>query len=89
MDVAQSQTVGLWLMVTQDQLENCNVLYKMDPITGLVTPLRQHIGIIPMLLVTPQVANKTMGQGGFQEVTNEFIQGCWYVIKKKLEIRQE
>ncbi len=38
-------------------------------ITGLVTPIKTAFwNHTPMLLVTPQAANKTMGQGGFQEV---------------------
>ena len=38
-------------------------------ITGLVTPIKTaYWNHTPLLLVTPQAANKTMGQGGFQEV---------------------
>ena len=38
-------------------------------ITGFVTPIKTaYWNHTPMLLVTPQAANKTMGQGGFQEV---------------------
>ncbi len=38
-------------------------------ITGLVTPIKTaYWNHTPMLVVTPQAANKTMGQGGFQEV---------------------
>ena len=38
-------------------------------ITGLVTPIKTaYWNHTPMLLVTPQAANKTMGQGGFQEI---------------------
>jgi len=38
-------------------------------ITGFVTPVKTaYWNHTPMLLVTPQAANKTMGQGGFQEV---------------------
>ena len=38
-------------------------------ITGLVTPIKTAFwNHTPMLLVTPQAANKTIGQGGFQEV---------------------
>jgi len=38
-------------------------------ITGLVTPVKTaYWNHTPLLLVTPQAANKTMGQGGFQEV---------------------
>jgi len=37
--------------------------------TGLVSPIKTaYWNHTPMLLVTPQAANKTMGQGGFQEV---------------------
>ena len=38
-------------------------------ITNLVTPVKTaYWNHTPMLLVTPQAANKTIGQGGFQEV---------------------
>ena len=38
-------------------------------VTGFVTPIKTAFwNHTPMLLVTPQAANKTMGQGGFQEV---------------------
>jgi len=38
-------------------------------ITGLVAPIKTaYWNHTPLLLVTPQAANKTMGQGGFQEV---------------------
>ena len=39
-------------------------------ITNFVTPIKTaYWNHTPMLLVTPQAANKTIGQGGFQEVT--------------------
>jgi len=38
-------------------------------ITGFVTPIKTaYWNHTPMLVVTPQAANKTIGQGGFQEV---------------------
>jgi sulfoacetaldehyde acetyltransferase len=38
-------------------------------ITNLVTPVKTaYWNHTPMLLVTPQAANKTIGQGGFQEI---------------------
>src|SRR6185437_12010485 len=38
-------------------------------ITGVVTAVKTaYWNHTPMLLVTPQAANKTIGQGGFQEV---------------------
>jgi sulfoacetaldehyde acetyltransferase len=38
-------------------------------ITGLVTPIKTaYWNHTPLLLVSPQAANKTIGQGGFQEV---------------------
>ena len=38
-------------------------------ITNFVTPVKTaYWNHIPLLLVTPQAANKTVGQGGFQEV---------------------
>ena len=44
-------------------------------ITGLVTPIKTaYWNHTPLLLVTPQAANKTMGQGGFpRSRANEFI----------------
>ena len=37
-------------------------------ITNFVTPIKTaYWNHTPLLLVTPQAANKTMGQGGFQE----------------------
>ncbi len=38
-------------------------------ITNFVTPVKTaYWNHTPMLLVTPQAANKTIGQGGFQEI---------------------
>ena len=38
-------------------------------ITNLVTPVKTaYWNHTPLLLVTPQAANKTIGQGGFQEI---------------------
>jgi sulfoacetaldehyde acetyltransferase len=38
-------------------------------VTGFVTPIKTaYWNHTPMLLVTPQAANRTIGQGGFQEV---------------------
>ena len=38
-------------------------------ITNFVTPIKTaYWNHTPMLLVTPQAANKTIGQGGFQEI---------------------
>ena len=38
-------------------------------VTGFVTAIKTaYWNHTPMLLVTPQAANKTIGQGGFQEV---------------------
>ena len=38
-------------------------------ITNFVTPIKTaYWNHSPMLLVTPQAANKTIGQGGFQEI---------------------
>ena len=57
-------------MDIQEQQENCNVYCANGPgITGFVTPIKTaYWNHTPMLLVTPQAANKTIGQGGFQEV---------------------
>jgi len=48
----------------------CMCIAQNGPgITGLVTPIKTaYWNHTPMLLVTPQAANKTIGQGGFQEV---------------------
>jgi sulfoacetaldehyde acetyltransferase len=38
-------------------------------VTGFVTPVKTaYWNHTPMLLITPQAANKTIGQGGFQEM---------------------
>ena len=57
-------------MDIQDQLEKllC-ALPKMDQaLQGLLLQSKLHIGITLQCFVTPQAANKTIGQGGFQEV---------------------
>ena len=42
-------------------------------VTGFVTAIKTaYWNHTPMLLVTPQAANKTIGQGGFQEVANRW-----------------
>lgn len=48
----------------------CMAIAQNGPgITNLVTPIATaYWNHTPMLLVTPQAANKTIGQGGFQEV---------------------
>ena len=48
----------------------CMAIAQNGPgITNFVTPIiTAYWNHTPMLLVTPQAANKTMGQGGFQEV---------------------
>jgi sulfoacetaldehyde acetyltransferase len=48
----------------------CMVVAQNGPgITNFVTPVKTaYWNHTPMLLVTPQAANKTIGQGGFQEV---------------------
>jgi len=48
----------------------CMMVAQNGPgITNFVTPVKTaYWNHTPLLLVTPQAANKTMGQGGFQEV---------------------
>ena len=50
-------------------------------VTGFVTAVKTaYWNHTPMLLVTPQAANKTMGQGGFQEVPQMALfqdMVCW------------
>ena len=59
-------------------------------ITGFVTPIKTaYWNHTPMLLVTPQAANKTIGQGGFQEVEQMNLFKDMVCIKKKLEMPQE
>jgi len=50
--------------------EMCMTIAQNGPgITNLVTPIKTaYWNHTPMLLVTPQAANKTIGQGGFQEI---------------------
>ena len=59
-------------------------------ITGLVTPIKTaYWNHTPLLLVSPQAANKTMGQGGFQEVEQMNLFKIWFATKKKSGILQE
>ena len=48
----------------------CMMIAQNGPgITNLVTPVKTaYWNHTPLLLITPQAANKTIGQGGFQEV---------------------
>ncbi|MCG8447789.1 MAG: sulfoacetaldehyde acetyltransferase, partial [Hyphomicrobiales bacterium] len=48
----------------------CMAIAQNGPgITNFVTPIKtDYWNHTPMLLVTPQAANKTIGQGGFQEM---------------------
>ncbi len=50
--------------------EMCMAIAQNGPgITNFVTPIKTaYWNHTPMLLVTPQAANKTIGQGGFQEL---------------------
>lgn len=50
--------------------EMCMAIAQNGPgITNFVTPIKTaYWNHTPMLLVTPQAANKTIGQGGFQEI---------------------
>ncbi|MEK9729101.1 MAG: thiamine pyrophosphate-binding protein, partial [Alphaproteobacteria bacterium] len=50
--------------------KGCMMVAQNGPgITNFVTPVKTaYWNHTPLLLVTPQAANKTIGQGGFQEV---------------------
>ena len=55
---------------TRSTGEMCMMIAQNGPgITNFVTPVKTaYWNHTPLLLVTPQAANKTIGQGGFQEV---------------------
>ena len=54
-------------------------------ITNFVTPIKTaYWNHTPMLLVTPQAANKTIGQGGFQEIEQmKLVSKTWSAIRKR------
>ena len=53
-------------------------------ITNFVTPIKTaYWNHTPMLLVTPQAANKTIGQGGFQEVEQWHCLKIWFATRRK------
>lgn len=55
---------------TRASAKMCMMIAQNGPgITNMVTPVKTaYWNHTPLLLVTPQAANKTIGQGGFQEV---------------------
>ena len=55
---------------TRSSGKMCMAIAQNGPgITNFVTPIKTaYWNHTPMLLVTPQAANKTIGQGGFQEI---------------------
>ena len=53
-------------------------------ITNFVTAIKTaYWNHTPMLLVTPQAANRTIGQGGFQEVEQWRCSATWSGIRKR------
>ena len=52
-------------------------------ITNFVTPVKTaYWNHTPLLLVTPQAANKTIGQGGFRKLSRWRYLKIWFVIRK-------
>jgi hypothetical protein len=53
-------------------------------ITNFVTAVKTaYWNHTPLLLVTPQAANKTIGQGGFQEIEQMALFPTWSPIRKR------
>jgi hypothetical protein len=53
-------------------------------VTGFVTAIKTaYWNHTPMLLVTPQAANRTIGQGGFQEVEQMALFRDMYSSKRR------
>ncbi len=70
-DCAHEYTAGMMADgFTRSTGKICMAIAQNGPgITNFVTPVKTaYWNHTPMLLVTPQAANKTIGQGGFQEV---------------------
>ena len=70
-DCAHEYTAGMMADgFTRASGKMCLAIAQNGPgIANLVTPVKTaYWNHTPMLVVTPQAANKTMGQGGFQEV---------------------
>ncbi len=70
-DCAHEYTAGMMADgFTRSTGKICMAIAQNGPgITNFVTPIKTaYWNHTPMLLVTPQAANKTIGQGGFQEV---------------------
>ena len=70
-DAAHEYTGGMMADgYTRSTGKMCMAIAQNGPgITNFVTPIKTaYWNHTPLLLVTPQTANKTIGQGGFQEV---------------------
>ena len=70
-DAAHEYTGGMMADgYTRSTGKKCMTIAQNGPgITNFVTPIKTaYWNHTPLLLVTPQTANKTIGQGGFQEV---------------------
>lgn len=70
-DCAHETTAGMIADgFTRASGKMCMAIAQNGPgITNFVTPIKTaYWNHTPMLLVTPQAANKTIGQGGFQEI---------------------
>ncbi len=70
-DCAHEYTAGMMADgFTRSTGKICMAIAQNGPgITNFVTPIKTaYWNHTPLLLVTPQAANKTIGQGGFQEV---------------------
>ncbi len=53
-------------------------------VTGFVTSIKTaYWNHTPMLLVTPQAANKTIGQGGFRKWNRWHCSRIWSAIRKR------
>ena len=70
-DVAHEGNAGMMADgFTRASGKMCMIVAQNGPgITNFVTPVKTaYWNHTPMLLITPQAANKTIGQGGFQEI---------------------
>jgi sulfoacetaldehyde acetyltransferase len=70
-DVAHEGNAGMMADgFTRASGKMCTIVAQNGPgITNFVTPVKTaYWNHTPLLLITPQAANKTMGQGGFQEI---------------------
>ena len=57
-------------------------------ITNFVTPIKTaYWNHTPLLLVTPQAANRTIGQGGFQEIEQMACSATWSATRRRCATR--